>query len=443
MQRMEFLPGRERFLPFRPLAALERLLLDPRLSDAERKQFKTLFEMISSRHHFEFHRLIERLQRLYEPLDPDRDVLLGPQAAHETRELRLAEMGTAFRRLLADGNYVELPRQRIVECVELQNYGGLTVEANLDEYRDLAIFYRGVQHEQRCSRPWRNFWRKRNRTCTLLSRAAVLVRTAEAPDHLHLKLFKNIVAEDLEMVLPRVRVRMHWLDGLKIGGTLAGSVGTACWKAFTAVLLSPWLFLFVFGTFLFAMLRAFFAYLGSKTRYLQVLSANLYFQNIANNCGALCYLVDSAEAEETKELLLAYAMLYFERDRDCSAEELGRRAAGWVRAQFGLEIEFDAPGVARKLIEKGLATECERIDRRLLPADADPAEPAAVPRKVLRACDLPTVLGRLKQAWDEFSPYRDESPADGDRPADAAPPPIEAPSSPHWQARPKKRIGPG
>ena len=127
----------------------------------------------------------------------------------------------------------------------------------------------------------------------------VLVRTAEDPDHLHIKLFKNIVAEDLEMVLPRVRVRMHWLDGLKIGGSLAGSLGTACWKAFTAVLLSPWLFLFVFGTFLIAMLRAFFAYLGSKTRYLQVLSANLYFQNIANN-SVLCYLVDAAETKRPR-----------------------------------------------------------------------------------------------------------------------------------------------
>jgi hypothetical protein len=443
MQRLEFLPTRERFLPFRPLAALERLRLDPRLSDAEREQFTTLYEMISTRHHFDFHRLTERLQRLYEPLDPDRDVLLGPQAAHETRELRLTEMGTAFRKLLADGNYVELPRRRIVECVELQNYGGLKVEANLDEYQDLAIFYRGVQHEQRCTRPWRNFWRKRNRACTLLRRAAVLVRTAEDPDHLHFKLFKNIVAEDLEMVLPRVRVRMHWLDGLKIGGSLAGSLGTACWKAFTAVLLSPWLFLFVFGTFLFAMLRALLAYLGSKTRYLQVLSANLYFQNMANNSGALCYLVDSAEAEETKELLLAYAMLYFERDRDCSADELGRRVAGWVREQFGLDIDFDGPATVRKLVAKGLAAECERADRQPPLADADPADPAAVPRRVVRACDLPTALGRLKQAWDEFAPYHGQPPAEEPRPAEVARPPVESPASPHWQARSKKRIGPG
>ena len=435
MQRLEFLPTRERFLPFPALAALERLLLDPRLSDVERTQFKALFEMISSRHHFEFHRLIERLQRLYQPLDPDREILLGPQAAHETQELRLTEMCKAIRKLLVDGNYVELPRQRIVECVELQNYGGLKVEANLDQYQDLAIFYRGVRHEQRCERPWRNLWRKRNRACTLLSRAAVLVRTAEQPDHLHLKLFKNIVAEDLEMVLPRVRVRMHWLDELKIGGSLAGSVGTACWKAFTAVLLSPWLFLFVFGTFLFAMLRAFFAYLGSKTRYLQVLSANLYFQNIANNCGALCYLVDSAEAEESKELLLAYALLYLDRQRDYTVEELGRRAGEWVRAQFGLTVEFDALDAVRKLIEKGLAGECSVADGRLRAEEENPADQAAPPRKTLKVYDLPTALRRLDQAWDELSPCHGENLIGDDRPTDLAPPPGEPPSSPHWQSR--------
>jgi hypothetical protein len=359
-------------------------------------------------------------------------VLLGPQGAHETRAHDLAEICKAFHQLLLEGNYVELPRQRIVQCVELQNYGGLKVEANLDEYQNLVIFYRGVLREQRCTRPWRNFWRKKNRTCTLFSRAAVVVRTAEQPDHLHLKLFKNIVAEDLEMVLPRVRVRMRWLDGLKIGSSLAGSVGTACWKAFTAVLLSPWLFLFVFSTFLIAMIRAFFAYLGSKTRYLQVLSANLYFQNIANNAGALAYLVDSAEAEEIKELLLAYYLLYLERDRDYTVEALGQRVNHWVREQFGREIEFDAPAAVRKLMEKGLAV------RRA----AGCADPAAAPASVVKVFDLPTALRHLHQAWDGFYPYNAEHPAAEDRLADATWPPLEPPSGPHWQGRSKRRIGP-
>jgi hypothetical protein len=282
-------------------------------------------------------------------------------------------------------------------------------------------------------------WRKKNRTCTLFSRAAVLVRTAEQPDHLHLKLFKNIVAEDLEMVLPRVRVRMRWLDGLKIGSSLAGSVGTACWKAFTAVLLSPWLFLFVFGTFLFAMIRASVAYLGSKTRYLQVLSANLYFQNIANNSGALTYLVDSAEAEEIKELLLAYYLLYLERDRDYTVEALGQRVNQWVREQFGLEIEFDAHDAAHKLIEKGMAV--RRVAAQQ-PSPVDSARVAAAPASVIKVFDLPTALRHLHQAWDGFYPYNGEHPAAEDRLADATWPTLEPPSGPHWQSRPKQRIGP-
>ena len=419
MKTAEFVTSRERFLPFRPATLLERVLKDPRLTLQQRDQLQFLNEMIAARFHFEFHHKAERLYRLYDPFDPDRDTLptetIAPAAIQQQRE----ELCEAFRKLLLEGNYFELPRQQIVEYVELQNYGGLKVEVNLEDYEDLAVFYRGVERGERCLRSWRRAWRKQAKECTVFRRAALLVRTIKQDDRVHLKLFKDIVAEDLEMILPRVRVRMHWVDGLKIGSSVAGSVATAAWKAFTTALLSPWLFLIMLCTFLIAMIRAFFAYITSRSRYMQALSANLYFQNIANNASALSCLVDAAEAEETKELLLAYFILYIERDRNHTKESLGRRVSQWVRDEFGAEIDFEVGNVAGKLIEMGLAVE------RMVPDDSPeqgetPSGDVSPPpyRRVLKVYDIPSALRRLDHCWDGFYSYNADQTPEDDRLAD-------------------------
>ena len=421
MKTLEFVSARERFLPFRLATLLERVLKDPRLTPRERDHLQFLSEMIAVRFHFEFHHKAERLNRLYDPFDPDCDTLPTDALPEATLQQQRAELCEAFRKLLLEGNYFELPRQQIVDYVELQNYGGLKVEVNLDDYRDLAVFYRGVERGERCLRSWRRAWRKQARECTVFRRAALLVRTIKQDDRIHLKLFKDIVAEDLEMILPRVRVRMHWVDGLKIGSSVAGSVATAAWKAFTTALLSPWLFLIMLCTFLFAMIRAFFAYITSRTRYMQALSANLYFQNIANNASALSCLVDAAETEETKELLLAYFILYAERDQNHTKESLGLRVNQWVRDEFGAEIEFEVENVAGKLIGMGLAVE------RMLPndspgqCDAPSGDGAAPPcRRVLKVYDLPSALRRLDHSWDGFYSYNADQLPEDDRLADGA-----------------------
>ncbi len=334
-------------------------------------------------------------------MDPDRETP-GDGLPPAELERQRGELFAAVRRLLAEGSYLELPRRQILECVRLQNYGGLTVEANLDDYLDLAVFYRGAErHEQHRAWP---AWRGPAKTCTIFRRAAVLVRSAEHPEHVHLKLFKNIVAEDLEMVLPRVRVRMRWLDGLKIGSGLAASLGMAAWKVLTtatAILLSPVVFLLTLAALLTAMIRAVFAYLSNQTRYMQALSANLYFQNLANNAGVLSYLVDSAEAEETKELLLAYFLLHVERAQDYTPEALGRRVRQWVQAQFNLAIDFDVRQTVGTLVERGLAAlgaPGPLGGRPGAQASAGSGDAPQPPAPIVKAYDPPAALQRLEHS---------------------------------------------
>ena len=432
MNSIEILTSQERFLPFRPSQILDHLLRDSRLALNEREHLKMLAARITSRFHIEFYRRTERLKEIYDPFDPDRDTLAEEALSEVPLERQRAQLCLAFRKLLLESNYLELPRRQIVDCVELQNFGGLKVEANLDDYKDLAVFYRGAERHERNFRKWRQMFRKQAKTCTIFRRAAVLVRTVEQPERIHLKLFKNIVAEDLEMVLPRVRVRMRLVDGLKIGSSLAGSVATAGWKAIAAAF-SPWLFMTMLGTFLGAMIRAVFSYMASKTRYMQLLSSNLYFQNLANNASVLAHLVDSAEAEESKEMLLAYFMLYVERDRDYTLEDLGRRIHQWVRDEFSLEVDFEVRNAVQKLIDGGLVVDRSPVGE---PGSAGEPNSADTPtvgsavsldsRRILKVYDLPSALRRLDKAWDGLCPHGPSLPpgidrvAEGERPGEAA-----------------------
>jgi hypothetical protein len=390
------------------------MLGDPRLSADEREQLGKLIEMIAARFHYEFREKLEHLKAVYDPFDPDCDTQPAAEGPAD-RDSQRAELARAFGQLVAGANYVELPREEILACAEYQAQPGLVVEANLSDYEQLQVYYRGVHRETRSLRPWLAPWRRKNYAVHVFSRVALLVRLARRADGpVFVKLFKNVVAEDLEMLLPYVRIRMRLFDHLKIGSSVAGGVATACWKIFTATILSPWLVLLAVSGFIGAAVRGVVSFLSSKTKYMQALSSSLYFQNLANNSSALTHLVDAAEAEECKEMLLAYYLLYVERARDFTQQGLDRRVEEWIRAEFGLDFDFEISDAISKLVDKQLVV-------RRPPSDNSSAE------EVLKVYDLPSALRRLDAEWDAFASFSASGSAGDDRVADAGWPPPDGP----------------
>jgi hypothetical protein len=430
---LQFLEVRERFLPVKQAVLRERMLRDPRLSVREREQLGQLFEMIAARFHFEFRAQLEHLKDVYDPFDPDAEAFTsdGPADGAPTDDAaQRAELVRVFEQMLLEANYVEMPHEQVITCAEYQSQVGLVVQASLADYAELRVFYRGMRHEQRTFRPWLAAWKRQTETVHVFSRLAMLVRLSREPSRpVFLKLFKNVVAEDLEMLLPYVRIRMRLLDHLKIGSSVAGGAATAAWKAFTAAILSPEVFLLLLTGFTVALVRGVFSFFSSKARYMQTLTSRLYFQNLANNSSALAHLIDAAEAEECKELLAAYYILYVERDCDYTQEQLDRRVEEWLRTEFNLQVDFEVSDAGRKLCEKGLM-----VRRTPLAAGRPAAE------SVLKVYDLPSALRRLDETWDGY--YRDNgtrSPGE-DRLADGDWPPYpEAVSAPS-DAAPTRRM---
>ena len=494
-----FLNERERFIPVQVPTLLERILADKRLSAEEQKQMAALAQMLQARIHFEFLELGERLKALYDPFNPDRDTL-PLQPADRSGEQRLAEeplpgqlpvQGVAgagalpsllgqrlgqeaaavgalpsmpgqvppdqderFERLregieffLTKSNYTKLTPEQLAACMESKSRWGLAVKIDPRQYREIDVYYRGVRQERRTECSWRTAWRPMETPVWVFSRVAVLVRQTGPPhgDRVLLKLFKEIVIDDLKMTWPNVRILMRPLDRAMLSASALGGIFAPLWKLLVAVTLSPYLVATVVFGCLSAMVRAVWNFLSCKDKYVKTLTHNLYYQNLANNLGALARLIETAEAEEVKEALLAYYLLYVERHRDYTAEEVDRRIEQWLADEFHLpRVDFEIEDALGKLVAKGLAV-CRTVaHRKEHPAMADqkepispenslggppagrpPADPTSFlaqrpkpdgvaatdylstghTKKIWKVYDLPSALRRLDRWWDERFPY--------------------------------------
>ncbi len=304
-----------------------------------------------------------------------------------------------------------MARDGIVACTAFQAHRNITVRASFTDYADLLVFYRGVRHETRSYRPWHAPWRDSEETVHVFARLALLVRlVSRQPESVFLKLFKNVVAEDLEMLLPYVRIRMKLFDQLKIGTSVVGGLATASWKFWTAAVLSPWVLLAVGFGFAWACVKGVTDFVASKTRYIHKLTTNLYFQNLANNSSMLAHVIDSAEAEQCKEMLLVYFLLYVERQRDFTREQLERRAEQWLAAEFGLTVDFDVSVAVQKLADTALVVQRQG--------------PVAAGDHVLKVYDLPSSLRRLDESWQDCLEDHEISGVGEPRLADAKWPPL-------------------
>jgi hypothetical protein len=123
-------------------------------------------------------------------------------------------------------------------------------------------------------------------------------------------------------------------------------------------------------------------------RYQKQLADTVYFRNLANNAGVIDLLVGAGAEQHTKEALLAYGALR-KAGRALTKAEIDVAAEEFLRAHFGLDINFDIQDALAKLERLGLV--------RFVTGDTIEAVPPL------------EALERLDAAWDglfQFSARR-------------------------------------
>jgi hypothetical protein len=338
--------------------------------------------------HASYRQRWQEIKRLYAAHVPAGDSGQDPPdaAAGEAAHRFVAEL----RSVLDAANYDEVPREQLERALEEESLFRLRLDVDLDDFAELAVFRRGQHERTETVRRWYGL-RKEDVRFLDYERVVLYARYRDRsyftdrgidvdelpfePGRAFVKMFQDVPAADIEMLLPNTDVRMRTMDKLVIGvPALVGGVVVATTKLAAALgllvlLVGAWLGLrdepadLSFGRLatLLGGLIAFGAYLwrqwskfkNRRIKFMKTLSENLYFRTLADGPGVLFTVLDSAEEEDTKEALLAYRVLL---DGPLTTAGVDAAVERRLRDEAGVTIDFEVSDALRKLAALGLAT---------------------------------------------------------------------------------------
>lgn len=412
---------RERFIPISRQEIVADLLAASHWNTKEQKQFGEFCQIFTALYHYKFHSHLEELKHCYTPFNPDNDITTKHEYSDEEKQELSHTLTKETLGLLNNANYEELTVDALNRAMSAESYYGLSVSVNLDDFDKLIVYYRGsatqveykrnwkklflfkdpvetpiykrlflllkLKDEERCVQEWVAIkgeqFEKKIRKQVRKSRQNLPENVSE--QHVFLKLFKNIPRTDLEMLFPNRDLRLTLFDKIRFaitggGGTLYGIIITTT-KVMTA-LANPIALVMALVGFLGIIFRQIMNIFTQRTKYMMVLSQNLYFHNLDNNFGVVNFLVDMAEEEEGKEAILAYYFLQTQSDKNFTKEELDREIEKYLLDKYGVDIDFEVDDGLRKLRQEGILIEQDN--------------------GILKVLDLQPACACLDKQWDAF-----------------------------------------
>lgn len=356
----------EHFVPIRKADLVDLLCGEPKLAPRDRESLRRVADLISRRLHMAYHRELEELKKVYSHFDPDADTIPPAALTQRQQAEQLDEMFRRFNWLLERANFVRLTREDICAAMGGSSAWGVNLAVDFNVFERLEIYGRGDVIVERRKRGWRGRFRNEHVNVEIWQRLVIIFRLrAEQKfgryvdtDDVYMKIFKDIPKLDLEMLLPGTKVQMTMLDRAKILLPTLSGIGMAVWKVLQgAVLVAAagvygilTLLGLVGGTIGYGV-RSFYGYLRTKEKYQLSLTESLYYQNLDNNAGVLFRLLDEAEEQEHREVLLGYYFLWSAAPpQGWTEEELDEAIEAWLARKIGREIDFEVGDSLDKLL---------------------------------------------------------------------------------------------
>ncbi|MCI0360395.1 MAG: DUF3754 domain-containing protein, partial [Planctomycetaceae bacterium] len=369
---------------------------DPAVTIFDREQFRQFCQLIEATIHHEYHSRLAELKTAYAPFDPDSDAATQYELTDDDRSARCRRLFDRFSALLARANYRRLTREQLEEALRTPSDDGLSLHLDLAIFERLEIYSRGDCRMPRVSRSWRNLWQGAEKLVPTYRRLAIIFRLRQKSPHTDpldtravvLKLFKNIPQQDVETLLPGANIRIGLIEQAKIVLPTISGVGLTIFKLLKGA--AAVAFASLYGLIAFLALisgtigygvRSFYGYLRTREKYQLSLTRSLYFQNLDNNAGVLYHLVNEAEEQEFREVVLAFWLLWRGRMQNSRDAELDQAAEKWLQDCCGLAVDFEVSDALAKLQRLGLAWQS--------------------PQGRWRAVAIEQALEALDRAWDQ------------------------------------------
>ena len=399
-------------------ADLVSALLDQGLANDQVGDFRTLTTFLGAYFHHDFFDELTEFKDTYAWFSPT-----GPYPIRRENldaDAAFAKLMATFESVMVRANFTELTKTEVADLDGDHPQFDVKTRTPLDAYEAIRIFYRGtsvrplaqassfgfktkelpvetfddvivfVRFKQPSGQPRRR----------LLGRNGGLPGGA-TPGSVLVKSFRSIARNELPMLLPDVQIVMSRKDAMLLGGpALLGAIpiGLNLLPALSVLLVVIGAYLGYSaqathdqlmkavgamsalvgaGAFIW---RQYSNYSYRKLKYQRKVADNIYFKNVNNNAGVFETLINTAEDQEVKEVILAYHSL-ITAGPVAHAGELDRRIENWLRATFQINVDFEVGDALTKLEGLGFLTQKD-------------GKIAAVP--------LPDALARLDTLWDRL-----------------------------------------
>jgi hypothetical protein len=316
----------DHFIPIRCGELVDLLCTDPDLPPEEGEQFRSFAWLFADHCNSEYHRLLEKIKSAYAPFDPDCDTRSLTRLRAEERQQKLIDLLADFAYMMERANYKHMSRADLEPAVGARSDWGLLVDVDFRIFERLAVFVRGEAVERRPVRRLRRLFRQQEVDVPVYQRLVMIMKLRKHPrlgsrvdtEKVYLQIFKNMPKLDINMVMPGARVRMTKIDRSKIGLPMLSGLAMAFYNVatdFAHLLLrtfaEPSMIIWGLATGAISYgTRSYFSYLTTRQRYNLNLTQILYFQNLDTNAGVLFRLLDEAQEQEGREVLLTYYCLW-------------------------------------------------------------------------------------------------------------------------------------
>jgi len=318
------------YLPFTKEEILEKFIAT--MSGDDVKHAKNFFMLIKNQMHLEFHQTTEELDQSYAPFNPNNVYQLEANNNDSTSFIE------KLKYTLTKANYKELNETELNKALEEESLFKLRLNVDFSDYKKTVLFTRGESVRKENVYLFGRFFEREiefnnydSVVMFLHLKDEVIDATLQescVPGSVVLKMFHNVPKADLEMLFPNTKIRMRLKDKLMIGipALISGAIlaATKLGASFIIIgaLLAFWLglsdepvdlnktsllvLMAGLGAIAGYLWKQFSGFNKKKLQFVQKLIENLYFKNLDNNEGVYYRLINEAEKEEVKEILLAY-----------------------------------------------------------------------------------------------------------------------------------------
>lgn len=361
---------RERFIPLNTSEIID--ILSDGFDDKDRDKFQDFTILLENIIHHNFQKEIEELEELYFHFDPDTDKISLEKLSKEEMEKTKYRFYKKISDLLDKANFDKVDDDEIEYALEEDSEIAVEVEIDMDDFEELLIFKRGEtkRKEKIPKYKWLSkLFFKKDIVLDIYERIVMIIKFNPSydpeettlkkdvkKDKIHIKTFKNVPKQDIEMILPNPKIKMSLVDKLKIGIPVLIGIGAGAAKFLKVIRGTSETIVTISVIVALAgyMIKSYVSYKNTILDYVQNLTSGLYYKNLGNNESVMHYLTNEAEEEETKETILGYYFIH--ENEGITTDELDNKVEKWFEDK-NIYIDWEVEDAVRKLKEFDLIEE--------------------------------------------------------------------------------------